>query len=194
MALLVICGRQLDVSEAELVGILCFMHDTFKTHPIFDIEVSIHSKTTIIPTIFPRSFTLQGYLNHITQFCNTLQVPNDLSCLAVHPIFSDTSNVSNAPTFYYIKDCNIKSFMEGYVLMCRMTKQIIESEGGDVETSESQFNPNYDDAWTADQEYLSKAKLAAKPGDNILDKNFTMSIPSYMWRISPKWILYTKNN
>lgn len=177
MATVTIFNHIRDISEAELIGILCKMVDNIvKCQPIVDIEISITKEPTLIPTSLGRSFTLLQKMQDIVNFCQKLHEPNGTQVrLEVTPVYSDGR--SSQDTAYYIPENFFTDFMGGYMLMNNI---FLNSSNSEEESEEDDID--YKDDWTPNSEFLGRCLLVNTPRDPInTSRNFGLTISSYLW-------------
>lgn len=173
MAIVTINRKAFDVSEYELVGILCYMcHNELLPLP-FDVDISIYSKPMLVPDTIPKSCSLVSHYTNIQSFCNSLMLANNYPSLDV--------NINSKYFKYYINPNETQDFVDGYTFMIHYMK-----------ASFKDFVPksqNYKDHWPSNPEYVQSCTLVAVPGEIVTGKEFKLSKPAYLWDL-PKDNVY----
>jgi hypothetical protein len=172
-----------EISEANLLGMICFMYDTFDLRPVLDIEISLTRRPTYFPEELGKSFTLVANLDIIKGVHSKLRtVDSKLTKLEIQAIYGkDNPNTESNKTltYFFVKKEDSDDFIAGYLRMSGLVKGLLLRE---QEEQEEQVG-EYKDEWKLDPEFIKTAKLIAKPGENVTEKNFLLGVPSYCWEI-----------
>lgn len=170
-------GKIFETSEAEFIGILCSILDTFLHDVPFDVEVSCVKDCILLPEL-PRSWTLKNKLTEITTFCDKLRQTVGPTGIEVIPL----GNKDFKPKMYYIPENFIHGFMIGYAALLSLSKEFASSsnEGGANHNDTAILD--YECSWEPDQIFINKSKFVSGPDDKIINKRyFIMNIPCYLW-------------
>lgn len=158
-------GSILELSEAELLGILCSIIDTFNISPQFDVEVLYTKSCTFISQLW----TLKTNLTDIVSLCQKLKHPAVYECVKVFPLGS----IKAVPINYYLPKNLLNDFKIGYSKLSSLLSMVIDAN-----------YVIYNNYWPADRDFLSKTTFISGPGDNIQNtRKFQMIIPSYLWEL-----------
>lgn len=172
-----------QVSEEYLAGMLAFMMDTFDTKHMLNIEVSMHHEQKLIPKELGKSFNSKDNIPVIKNFILSLQKVKDIPCVEVSSIFQ--GKVLPEPRMYFIIEQ--EDFMSGYSNMLSISAKFVidakKSQEKDVpvDNVNTKDDPEYKSDWLADESYLCKCKLIAKPGEQIKGKIRNLSPIYYVW-------------
>jgi hypothetical protein len=168
-----------EISEANLLGMLCFSYDTFDLKPILNIEISLTKKPSYLPEELGGSFTLVEKINILKTLHSKLKTNDqNLKKLEIRPIYSHDNTIKLIT--YFIREEDTDDFMEGYINMASLIREFVTQPQEEVR-QESGAEAEYKDDWKLDPEFIKVAKLIARPGEEVKDKNFLMKVPCYCW-------------